>query len=137
MKLRTGQSGQAIVGLFAVVVVAGAIALVVVLGGYWRTQVTFSPVLTGKVAGGTPFKETLTARHWLGGLVKGKQPDVDMALRKHLASGGRIESITIVTRHSLVDMLVTGITILIYTPVTIDISGTLVKEAPAAPTPSP
>ena len=129
MRVRTKESGQAearVVGcvfwfIFFVVFVIVAIAV----GGTWRTRVSLPPGTTLK-GRSVPFKENLNARHWLMGLIKGKQPDLQTALSKHMRKGDVMGEISITTRHTIVDHLLTGITLGIYSPVTVTVEGNVI-----------
>jgi hypothetical protein len=113
--------------------VVGIIMLVVVLilGGVYRTEVTYvvpgAPDIADTAAGGVPFEETLNSSHWLGGLIKGSQPDLQQALRKYVREGERVTRLTIGVKHSVVDVLLTGVTLTIYAPTTVTVRGTISK----------
>ena len=110
------------------------IGLVIILlaGGVWRTELTFTPG-SNSVGTQVPFEENLTANHFLGGLVQGGQPDLNQVLAKHVGQGEQVTGLTIITRHTLVNCLLTGVTLFIYSPVTVTIRGKVGRSAaPAA-----
>jgi|SRR5271157_3464070 len=80
----------------------------------------------------TSFEETITARHWLGGLVQGPQPNLQSELAKYVREGETVTQLTIVTRHTVTDFIVTIVTIGIYSPVTVDIRGKVGRLAHAS-----
>jgi len=110
-------------GCLTVAGIIGIIILVVilVLGGTFRTEVVFSPQAVDELGVQTTFTESFTSHHFLFGLVKGKQPDVQGAMAKYIEQGKQISQIKIQTRHTFVNSLLTGITIGIYSPVKINV----------------
>lgn len=118
----------------AVIGVILAIVLLIVTGGTFRTEVTYTPQGLSEQGIQTSFKENLTARHWLGGLVKGKQPDLQGSLLQHLGQDKQISQIKIVTRHSFTDILLMVVTLFIYCPQTVTVEGTI-NQAQEAITP--
>lgn len=120
MEEKAGCIGQAI----------GAVVFLAILfwiGGLWRTEVTYVPPNAKAGSAQIPFEEKLNARHWVAGLVKGKQPDLQEALRKHLQEGGELSQLTIMTKYSWADMLLAAVTLGIYTPYTVIIKGSISK----------
>jgi len=111
--------------------IASLIALVVVLlvGGLWRTEVTYIPEAAGNFGTQVPFEEDLTARHFLGGLVQGSQPDLKPVLAKYVRPGEQLTELTVVTRHTFVNNLLTGVTLFIYSPVTVTVRGKVGRTA--------
>jgi hypothetical protein len=105
------------------------LVIMIFTGGSFRTEVTFTPQSVSELAVQTSFKEDFTARHWVGGLIKGQQPDLQGYLAKYLGPGKQISRIKIVTRHSVTDLLLMGITLLIYCPQTVTVEGTI-NQAP-------
>ncbi len=120
MEEKAGCIGQVIGVVIAAV-------LILWVGGLWRTEVTYVP--SHLKAGSTQisFEEKLNARHWAAGFIKGKQPDLQEALSKHLQEGGEITRLTIMTKYSWADMLLTAVTFGIYTPYTVIVKGTISK----------
>jgi hypothetical protein len=116
------------IGVFCLIFVV----LLLALGGVWRTEVTFAPAAVAGSANSVPFEETLTARHYLDGLIQGAQPDLKQALAKYVRSGEQVTELTITTKHTFTDCLVTGVTLGIYAPITVTIRGT-VGQAGGAP----
>ncbi len=103
-----------------------AIALLlptILLGGTFRTEVTYVPPNVTVTPNQTPFKENLSARHWVWGLVKGQQPDLQQVLAKHVRPGEQVTRLTITTRHTWVDGVVLLLTVGIYCPHTVTIQG--------------
>lgn len=117
---------QAITCFTWVIVLVVHVIITIVVGGLFRTDVTFphTAKLTGKAV---PFEENLTARHWIGGLAKGKQPDLNTALSKYMRAGEEVSELTVTTRHTIVDNILAVVTLGIYTPVTVTVKGTLVS----------
>ena len=90
----SARSGQAelqtvgcVVWFFTVVIV---LIIMVFIGGSFRTKVTFARATTATTANLTSFEERLPARHWIGGLVQGQQPNLEEVLRRHVPPGGQI-----------------------------------------------
>jgi hypothetical protein len=92
-------------------------------GGTFRTEVTYQPPTLGELAGEVPFEQTITVRHWLGGLVQGDAVDLDHHLGRLLRDGEQITGISVETRHTVSDLLVSGLTLGIYTPETVIVRG--------------
>ena len=131
---KAGERGQGEVVVVWIIGILLAVVLQIVLGGLWRTEVTYTPVLTERIVGEVPFEETFTARHWLGGLIKGEQPDLKPRLSKYLRDKERVTELTVRVRHSFVDNLLTIVTLVIYTPVTVDVKGKIGRVGEAAAT---
>jgi len=131
-------------GCLALIALFGLAYLVVgiVTGGMWRTQLEYTipePSLDTTIAAPsvmagreTPFEDVMTARHWLFGMVQGKQPNLDDVVRKYVRRGDRVKRISITTRHTIVDNLLLTITLGIYTPVTTTVAGVIVSGDNAA-----
>ena len=115
-----------IVGLVGIV---GSIVLIVsiLVGGSFRTEVTYISPHVNQTNDQIPFEENLEAKHWLLGLMQGKQPDLQKSLAKYVCPGEQITKLTIITKHSWLDQLITGITLLIYCPETVTIKGTIAR----------
>ncbi len=132
-----------VIGCGCLVFVLAGLLVAYFAGGHWRTEITYVPPLTENVGNVQQFEETLNGRHWLGGLVQGEQPDLQPAINKHLGDGKRLTKLTITTRHSVLDNFLMGITIFIYSPVTVTVRGSVgdVVQAqvppPAAPVATP
>jgi len=109
--------------------VVGLIFIVAILwvGGNQRTEMTFTPPGTENLSGQVQFEETLNARHWLGGLIKGQQPDLQLVMGKHLRPGDQLTRLTIITKHTFWDFFLAVITIGIYTPVTVNVQGSIAR----------
>lgn len=99
--------------------------LMIVAGGNWRTEVTYVLSESADISKSVQFEENLRARHWALGLIKGKQPDIQQSLSKYIRSGEKITKLTIITRHTWVDNLLTGVTLFIYSPITVTVKGTV------------
>src|SRR5438093_35066 len=82
----------------------------IIVGGLFRTELSYTPAMPERLSEELPFDESVTARHWLFGLIKGEQPDLDGILTRHVRDQERITQFTIVTRHSVVDNLLCGMT---------------------------
>lgn len=110
--------------------VIGIIILIVmiIVGGTFRTEVTYIPPGVANVGEQTPFEENLEARHWFLGLIRGQQPDLQKAMAKYVRSGEQITKLTIITRHTWIDSLITGITLFIYCPQTVTVKGSIAKK---------
>ena len=121
-----------LIGLILVVV------LMVTTGGQWRTDVTLTPPLSGaNVTNVVDFEEELNAKHWVGGFVKGDQPDVQAAVNKHVGEGKQLTKLTVQTRHSGLDYLVTAVTVGIYCPVTVTVKGSAGQVVKPVDKPTP
>lgn len=129
---KQGQRGEAGVLVVSAIFAIGMVVMVILLGGTWRTEVTFPLVDSVPKGAEISFEEHLTARHWVFGLVQGEQPDVKQSLAKFARSGERVTSITLQTRHTFVDILLTGLTWGIYAPVTMTVRGKIDRVKPTA-----
>jgi hypothetical protein len=123
-----GQADSSAVGVTGCLVWIVWLVFVIVLGGTLRSQIV-CPLPVTKVAHGQEvlFKETLNARHWVLGLVRGQQPDVRRVLDKNLQDRDQLIELTVATRMTIVDALLAGVTLGIYTPQTVDISGKIIR----------
>lgn len=101
------------------------LVVMIFTGGIYRTEVTYTFLSGGDVTSHTTFEENFTARHWLAGLVKGKQPDLQEALAKYVRQGEQIAQLTVITKHTVVTFLLSGITLGIYCPQTVTVRGTI------------
>jgi hypothetical protein len=110
--------------------VIGIIVLIVMVitGGSFRTEVTYIPPNVQNVEEQMTFEEDLDAQHWLLGLIKGQQPDLQKAIAKYVRPGEQITKLTILTRHTWLDSFLSGITLFIYCPQTVTIKGTIAKK---------
>lgn len=121
------QAAASALGCFIMLVIIGV--LTIVLGGVWRTEVAWSvPQPAGVEGKDVTLEQSTGASHWLVGLVKGKQPDVKDLLGKLMQPGDQVKEVSVVTRHSWTDNLVTGVTLGIYAPVTVDVKMTVVRK---------
>ena len=101
---------------------------VFVVGGSSRTGVVFVAPGVATEATAVSFEETLTARHWLAGLIQGTQPDLNAALAKHLRDGEQVRRLTVSTRTTGGNMLAAGFTLGIYCPQTVLVRGEVVSR---------
>ena len=123
-----GQADPRVVGcLSQLVVFALAVVVAIVVGGTWRTEIAFKVAEAAREGAGIPFEESYTARHWLMGLIQGDQPNGNLTLAKYLKSGERVTDLSVSVRHTAVDLLVTSVTIAIYSPVTITVQGKIAR----------
>ena len=107
-----------------VMIIIGMIVMAII-GGSYRTEIKYAPSIPGKVVNVVPFEESLDANHWLGGMVKGEQADLQGAIDKHLGKGKCLVSLEVVTKHRAMNWLVTVFTLAIYSPVTVEVKGTV------------
>lgn len=111
---------QKMVGCFWIaVLIAGVVSLV--MGGNWRTELKYVPARAERNVKEVEFQETVTAKHWLAGLVQGEQPDLQALLAKRVRPNEHVTELTLVTRHTFVDGLLLAVTLGIYSPVTVDV----------------
>jgi len=105
----------------------------IAVGGMFRTEVAYprSALPAVEVTKAASFEEDLTARHWVLGLVKGRQADLDGRLAKYVRHGEAVTGLTIVTRHTWVDNLIAGATFGIYCPATVTVKGMVGKPVRA------
>ncbi|MEK6261801.1 MAG: hypothetical protein AABP62_24650 [Planctomycetota bacterium] len=122
------EAAKGCMGCMSVVSLIATITMIVV-GGNFRTEVTYVPPHVATTGSETPFEESLTAQHWLVGLVKGTQPDLKTVMAKYVRPGEEVTTLTITTRHSFLDNLISGITLFIYCPQTVTIKGAIAKTA--------
>jgi hypothetical protein len=99
------------------------------VGGTSRTQVDFVAPDVPAGSNSVAFEETLTAKHWLGGLIKGSQPDLSSALAKHMRDGEQVSRLSVCTRTTGGNMLATGFTLGIYCPQTVVVRGEVLHDA--------
>lgn len=123
--MKNSERGQAEVGclIAGIIVFVVLMVIMILVGGNFRTEVSFSPVVATNRSSEISFEENLTARHWIGGLVKGKQPDLQLVLGKYLKADNQVSHISIVTRHTFMNYLVTLVTLGIYSPMSVTIQG--------------
>jgi hypothetical protein len=117
---------QAVGCIVWVVALAVIMVITAIVGGTWRTDVTFTPAVTvtGKVV---PFQEEFTANHWLAGLMQGEQPDLKVRMAKYLQPNDQVGTITINTKHTMTNTLVSLVTLGIYLPVTVTVKGEIIR----------
>ena len=130
-KQRRGQTEVvAVFGCIVLILMITATVLIIVLGGLWRTEVSYSfpTTVTGKTV---PFEEDLTSHHYLFALVRGGQVNLNQVLGKYVTGGAQIKELTIMTRHTFVNSLLTGITVWIYCPVTVTVRGEFITPEDA------
>jgi len=99
----------------------------IIVGGNFRTEVTFTSPGVSDVSNPIPFEEKLRANHWLFALIKGSQPDFQSFVDKYALEGKRITQLTIITKHNWLNYLIMGVTIGIYCPMKVIVKGTLEK----------
>lgn len=73
------------------------------------------------------FREELKAQHWIAGLVQGDQPDIDGALRKYVRPGEQFARLTVGTRRTAGDVVLSILTLQVYVPVTVVVEGEVVR----------
>jgi hypothetical protein len=115
--------------VFGCLGIGGLIILIVILivGGSFRAEVTYVPPNLAASGDQTAFRENFKSHHWLCGLIKGKQPDIQKATEKFVRAGEQITKLTIITKHTIVDYLLTGITLTIYSPMTVTVKGSIAR----------
>jgi hypothetical protein len=112
--------------------IIGSVILYAV-GGSFRTDVKITTGATGQ-GGAATFEESFTARHWLGGLIKGEQPDLQAVVARHVGGGKQLGELDVDFRHSFGNCMVTLFTIGIYSPTTVTVRGSVVTtEGPTSP----
>jgi hypothetical protein len=120
-------------GCTVVLLLITSLVFQIALGGLWRTEFTWNPPAPAAAASQgaqVPFEVKLNAHHWLLGLVKGEQPNTQQAISGHVRPGDQLKELKVVFRHSFVDNLLAGVTLGIYTPVTVEVQGVVVQAAP-------
>jgi len=122
----------AIVGIFSLIISIVVIILVIVFGGVYRTDVTISvDDITSDNLGKVSFEKKYTAGHWLAGIKKGKPVDTKSAMSEYSSKDYKLSSMKVSFRHSFSNILVTIVTLGIYCPVTVVVSGDLIRTAPS------
>lgn len=121
------QQQQALGCIVQFVVVAIVVVVMALVGGNFRTELTYTfiPEKTSATIG--QFEETLNSRHWLFGLIKGEQPDLQKAPIKFLREGEQVSEITITTKHTWKDVLISVVTVGVYCPMTVVVQGKISK----------
>lgn len=122
-----------LVGVIFGVIGSATLIVSIIIGGSFRTEVTFIPPSIVQTGEQIPFEENLDAKHWFLGLMQGKQPDLQEALAKYVRPGEQITKMTILTKHSWLDQLVTGLTLFIYCPETVTVKGTISRTIKRIP----
>lgn len=122
-----------LVGVIFGVIGSATLIVSIIIGGSFRTEVTFIPPTIVQTGEQIPFEENLDAKHWFLGLMQGKQPDLQEALAKYVRPGEQITKMTILTKHSWLDQLVTGLTLFIYCPETVIVKGTISRTIKRIP----
>jgi len=98
-----------------------------VVGGQWRTDVSFSNAEPSSTKGFSNYHQTFGASHWLGGLIQGKQVDISHELAANKSGGLKVLAVKIQTKHSVPDLLLTGVTLGIYSPCTVTVDATMAQ----------
>lgn len=114
-----------VMGCIWLVGIVGVLIIALVIGGTFRAEVTFHPPGTEPTTSDKTFEQEFTSRHWVGGLIKGEQPDLQGWLDHHLHPGEQVTELTVVTKHTVGDMLLTLVTVGIYSPETLVVRGKL------------
>ena len=123
-----GQADPRVLGCLLQLVATVIVAVVAIAAdGTWRTEISFRVGDEARAGGGIPFEESYTARHWLLGLVRGDQPDGNLALAKYVKTGERVTDLSIRVRHTALDLLLTSVTFGIYSPMTITVQGKIAR----------
>jgi hypothetical protein len=126
------QEFQAFIAVAKFLIGIFVLIIAIFTNGVIRTEVPLPIELTNdqvvNPSLSVPFSEEMTARHWLFGLVQGEQPDLKLELNKYIRQGDRVTEMTVWTRRTVIDLLLTGITLGIYTPVTVTIEGAIVRK---------
>src|ERR1700730_5226582 len=103
--------GLALYGFIGLILFIGAL----VAGGTFRTELSYVQPGAENVAADERPEQTFTSRHWIWGLIQGKQPDLQSSLDVFVHPDPEMTRMTIVTKHSVTDGLLTGLTLGIYT----------------------
>lgn len=112
-----------VAGLFGL----GMLLAVFLLNGTFRAEISYNLVPSTAEGREVTFEETYTSRHWLYGLIRGEQPDGTQALSKFIRPGERVTALSVGVHHSALDLLLTGVTVGIYSPVTVTVRGRFVR----------
>ena len=102
------------------------IIIMALVGGSFRTSITVNNTVPPN-ASLIAFKETWTARHWLGGLVKTDQRNLNDIVSKYEGKKRNIANATITTKFTAIDSLCAIFTIFIYTPNTVEVEGRIIQ----------
>jgi predicted PurR-regulated permease PerM len=113
------KEGCAVYGIIIVLLVV----ISSIVGGTLRTEIAYTPHAQPGTGSWSSFEETWTARHWLCGLVQGKQKSLDDVLAKYQRPGEELGQITITTKVTVGNVLCSLITLGIYTPATVEVHG--------------
>ena len=108
------------------------LVVVIFTGGTFRTAVTFEVPRVVEGAEEVPFEETFSARHWLGGVIRGEQVDLEAWLDGAVRDGEQVARLTVETKHTVTDLLLMGVTLGIYAPETVVVRGTIYRGEIAA-----
>jgi hypothetical protein len=103
----------------------------IILGGSFRTDVV-SYVANEKdtAKSDTTIQMDFTSNHFLMGLIKGKQPNIQWYITRIEEQNFKLKKLDIKTRHNVVNLLYTGITLTIYSPLEVTVNATFTKIKP-------
>ena len=102
-----------------------------IVGGTFRTEVPlYISELPENGRNQISFEKEFGVRHWLGGLVRGKQADLNPVLQEYYKDGYELSRISVKTRHSALDLFLTGVTLGIYSPMKLSVNAKLVRATP-------
>lgn len=88
-------------------------------GGTFRTAATYTPPGVAPSKGDTVIEEAITVQHWFLGLVPGNGLDVQTLIDRHKQSGKRVTQVSVMTKHTVADLLLTAVTFGVYAPDTV------------------
>ncbi len=106
-----------IVGFMIYLIIAGAI------GGTFRTPLSYHMTAPGPAGVSAEFRETQKARHFIGGLAQGEMPRIERLVSKHVRPEDTLTDLSVRTRHTVGDTLLTIVTLGVYAPMTVDVEG--------------
>jgi len=110
---------------------AGIIIMIAMLitGGIFKTNVS---VLVTDQETSThdilEFNDEHTINHWLGGLIDGEQINVESELKKYVGSADKLSLFNVETKITFTNFLLCAITVYIYCPNTLVISGKVIRN---------
>ncbi len=115
--------------IMQLLVFIGLLVALAVIGGSWRTEVIYRPPTKASSSDLTPFEEVWTANHFLGGVIRGEHKDLGPVLAKYIRPGEELTELSVTTKLTIGNVLLSMVTLGIYTPNTVEVRGFVDRAA--------
>lgn len=116
-------SGCFITGIILALICIG------IFGGSFRTDViNYVPHNMETVEADTTINMDFTSKHFLGGIIKGKQANPQWYISRIEEEGYQLSKIEVGTKHTLGNVLLTFVTASIYSPLKVEVKASFVKK---------